>query len=114
MKKIVLYIISMTFIANTLVVSASVKLCVQDNMDTPQIEMSSDSEMPCHNEEKSDPQDHCKDACFCPQFAANQLPIIDSGIMNFSATSHKQFSNLEALLISRFLAPIYKPPILLS
>ena len=105
---------STIFIANTLVVSADMKMCMQSTMDGSHLEISSESDMPCHDQQQNDAQEHCQDACFCPHYAANQAPIIDVDPMSLFVKEDKQVSQPQTLLVSNILSAIYKPPIYLS
>lgn len=109
MRKFILYAVSFIFIANTLVVSASIKPCMQDS--PKQIELASQSDMPCHEQE---PTQHCKDACFCLHFSANQIPFFDADIPSANKIQVKRFLLSRKHITSRNSPPLFRPPIYTS
>ena len=115
MKNIILYIVSFIFVANTFVVSASIKPCMHnDANDSTQIELMASSEMPCHSEQQDTHHEHCQDACFCLHFSINQIPVVDSSHFNHVITHHEKLSDYDQLPYSINTSPLYRPPILNS
>ena len=112
MKIVILCIISVAFVANTLAVSANVMFCAQDNSNSMIIEVSSDTDMPCHDTQNDSIEEHCNDSCYCPVFT-NNLSYIDE-LAHGSIDHGIAVSSLTTLLISRSQPPIYRPPIQLS
>ena len=111
MKNAVLILVCLTFIANTVAVSADVMFCAPDTMDAPSTEIVSESEMPCHEIPKDDPQEHCKDDCFCPLYTTNQIPFFSCDSLNLLFTDHLRISSAGVQTYSTTLSSIYRPPI---
>ncbi|MDW3095468.1 MAG: hypothetical protein R8G33_07345 [Gammaproteobacteria bacterium] len=115
MKNIILYIVSMAFMANTLIVSADVKLCMQEQTNNViHLEMLTESEMPCHEEQQNEDKKHCKDACFCLIYSANQTPHIKLGDLNAVNTHEERFVAIDEYAVSNYLSLLYRPPIYYS
>jgi hypothetical protein len=111
MKNGLIILVCLTFIANAVAVSANVMFCAQDSMDIPATELVSDSEMPCHDEQKDNLQEHCKDDCFCPLFTANQVPYLATSSLNLFLPDHKRINSAGEYPYSTILHSIYRPPI---
>ena len=104
--------VSITLMANSIVVSASVLPCMQDNsaIDTSvEIQITS----PCHEKQKTLLHKDCKDACYCLHFSTNQIPLFNTDIvLDISPTNEYSITN--EYLISRTPPPLFKPPITIS
>lgn len=115
MRKVVLYLISFVFVANTVVVSAAMKPCMQNfNHDSVQAESPLVSEEHCQSQASQNQDKHCFDACFCPAYSANHIPIIESDRFNALTYKDARITKLTALLISIPFSPLYRPPIQVS
>jgi len=115
MRKIVLYLISFVFVANTIVVSAAMKPCMQDSTyDSVQSELLLVSEEHCQSQESQQQEKHCFDTCFCPAYSANHTPIFESDRFNALTFKDARIIELTAFLISNLTSPLYRPPIQVS
>ena len=118
MKKIVLFIIAVMFLANTVAVSAWAKPCMNNTaMETSQsMEKATNDNMPCHGEEESkeanqNPDKHCEGICLCLHASISQTPIVDSGVeynLPIASKSTVGFSN--DVMVSRTPIPPRRPP----
>ena len=101
------------FIANAVAVSANVMFCAQDDMmDAPSTELVSETEMPCHEPQQDDVQEHCNDDCFCPLYTANQIPYFSTNTLNVNFADNLSIPNAGIHKYSTTLSSIYRPPIL--
>ena len=110
MKNIILYTVCFIFAANTLVVNAAFKPCMQNN-NPVQIELLNDADMPCHETEESL---HCEDICFCLAYSVNQTPYFDLSFSALQLVHEPRFTSELRQLHSINQAPLYRPPILIS
>ena len=112
MKDIILYVVSMIFMANTLIVSADVKLCMQEQInDVIHLEILAESDMPCHDEQQNENNNHCEEACFCLIYSASQTPHFELGNLNTFNTHEERFVAIDEYAISNYLSLLYRPPI---
>lgn len=115
MKNIVLYVVSLVFIANTLIASAGMMPCMQPLANNViQSDMLAESDMPCHEEQKNDNKEHCKDACFCLIYSASQTPYFESGNLSSLNINQQRFIVIDEHAVSKYSSVLYRPPIYIS
>ncbi|MFK7795326.1 MAG: hypothetical protein AB8B89_08260 [Gammaproteobacteria bacterium] len=115
MKNIVLYIVSLVFIANTLIASAELMLCMQQiEINDLQSEVLAESDMPCHDEQQNENDEHCKDACFCFIYSTGQTPFFELGNLNVLNMHQQRFIVIDEYANSKYFSSLYRPPIYIS
>ncbi len=114
------FVFMVLFFANTIVMSARAKPCV--NHDATEIGhdmgTEAESDMPCHNENLPNTNDrnkHCDGICLCLHVSMSQTPIInDYEILRRPDLSKQQIEILHDVPVSITLLPPRRPPKLSS
>lgn len=112
MKRFILILTAIMFLANAFAVSAWAKPCI--NMDTASssqqtMEM---GDMPCHEDKKQkSPTKHCDGVCLCFHVSINQTPIINNNIALYAplGNTERLFDKNERVA-STATAPPQRPP----
>ena len=118
MKKSALFIFMVAFFANTMVVTAWAKPCVQAaNMEqSHSTQMSMSDDMPCHGEQKQkDNNQHCDGLCLCMHVSINQTPILnEDAALDFPVASSNSLLTNSETIASRTISPPRRPPKFIS
>ena len=117
MKKLAVFTLMVMFLANTVVVSAWAKPCMNSGSVEMTQEMSAnmDSDMPCHDEkpqnEKKNQNKHCDGICLCLHASLSQTPITnDFDALALPDISKQQIAISQDALASRTTLPLRRPP----
>ena len=113
MKKLFVFILMVTFLANTIVVSAWAKPCMKSSSMAMAQDMRAnmDADMPCHDEEQQSQTQHCDGLCLCLPVALAQTVILnDVDVLEPLDISEVQFTISQDALVSRQTAPPRRPP----
>lgn len=114
MKRFIICFTAVMFLANAFAVSAWAKPCVKmhDNNVVSSSMVSSDTEMPCHQEKKKNtPAKHCDGLCLCLHVAMSQTPIVTDNInLNVPAMSADRVISENDQITTQATAPPRRPP----
>ena len=113
MKKLFVFILMVTFLANTIVVSAWAKPCMKSSSMAMAQDMRAnmDADMPCHDEEQQSQTQHCDGLCLCLHVVMAQTVILnDVDVLEPLDISEVQFTISQDALVSRQTAPPRRPP----
>jgi hypothetical protein len=118
MKKVVLYLITIIFTANTVVVAAAYDTCLLQGMADhsylhAEASMSESNKATCHEEQKQS-VNNCEDACFCLAYSINNAPLFDNQTQLQHSLHYTAFYLVDEVLAAGYYKPLYRPPILIS
>ena len=105
--------VSFTLIANSIVVSASVLPCMQDD-GAIQSFIETSAEPSCHEEQTPIQHEQCQDACYCIHFSSNQFPNFNLNPSTIELSHFNPLLTNDKHLISRIPPPLFRPPIHIS